>query len=82
MGIIQSLFLLIGKKSLHLADIGLIRNGSTAKISLRLAGLSMAVEQMALIGMGTNDLSVLRKLEALFCAGMSLNLRHNSPSLK
>ena len=73
--------LFVGQESLHLTDIGLIRDRGAAQGALGLAGLAVAVEQVALVGVCADDLTVFRNLEALLGAAVSLDLGHDCSSL-
>ena len=60
--------LFIRHQALHLAYIRLVRHSGLTQASLALGGL--LVQDVGFIGVGADDLSILRKLEALFRAAV------------
>ena len=73
--------LFVGQESLYLTHIGLISDRGAAQGALGLTGLAVAVEQVALVGVCADNLTIFRNLEALLGAAVSLNFGHDCSSL-
>ncbi len=68
--------LVVGHQQPEGGQVGLIGIGGLTEASLALGGFSMAVGQMALVGLGALDLTALGELKALFGTGMCFQLGH------
>ena len=70
--------LFIGEHPLDGSLVGLVGHGGAAGVALGLGGFAVAVGQVGHLGVGTDDLSILGKLKALFGAAVSFQFRHGT----
>ena len=76
-GTVQQILLFIGNHALDCGGVGHIGVAALAQAPLDLGGLTVAVEQMALEGVGALDLAVFGQVEALFRAAVGFQFRHS-----
>ncbi len=74
--VISDFDLFIGNKNLQIGSVGRSYISLFSQLSLRLGGLAVAVQKVALIGMGSLDLAGLGNGKALFGTAVRFNLGH------